>query len=290
MFNAPPPITGFIRFSFFGMSDTRQKHHDVDAAFDQVYNSTRMEARFYLFENLCLPSLRAQTDQDFKIVMLTSEIMPKPYKDRLRDITADVPNIRIDFTDKKEIRGALKPYMHDPLVTDRAVNFRLDDDDAISCQYIKRLRSISISVPERTHISFPKGIISMPNPAGDQVTGVCTHLCPSPGLVRVTGQSFRKNPYQMMHGAVWKTFPTVIDPGFAAYIMTLHSHNDTAARIAIRYRNARENSYRMGRRDGNEAVQRQLAENFPHLTQDRLHQIMANDILAQPDHALEETH
>ncbi|MEO9575371.1 MAG: glycosyltransferase [Tateyamaria sp.] len=290
MSNAPPPITGLIRFSFFGMNDTRQKHHDMDVAFGQVYNSTRMEARLYLFENLCLPSLRAQTDQDIRIVILTSEIMPKPYKDRLRNVTTDVPNIQIYFSQGREIRGALKPYMRDHEIKDRAVNFRLGEDDAISCQYIKRLRQVSISMPERSHISFPKGIISTPNPAVVQVSGVCTHLCPSPSLVRITGQSFRKNPYKTMHDAVWKTFPTETDPGFAAYIMTLHGHNDTAARIDVRNKNVRENSYRMGRREGNKAVQRQLAENIPHLTQDRLQTIMANQILTQPDHEPEETH
>ncbi|MBA3910037.1 MAG: hypothetical protein C0524_09140 [Rhodobacter sp.] len=81
-------IIGHIRFSYYGYTDTFLKPDADDAALARLYDETRMARRFFLFERLTLPSLRAQTDQNFHILIMSSDAMPEVYKERLRQVTA----------------------------------------------------------------------------------------------------------------------------------------------------------------------------------------------------------
>ena len=88
-----PQILGFLRFSFFGPSDTKLDYSDRQAAFDRLYSPRRMETRFQLFEHMVLPGFRAQTDPDFKLVVLSSAVMPEGYRTRLAQLCASLPQI-----------------------------------------------------------------------------------------------------------------------------------------------------------------------------------------------------
>lgn len=70
------PIYGHIRFSFYGITDTRAKPDEDGTVLAQLYDETRMARRFFLFENLTLPSLIHQTDRDFRTVIMSSSVMP----------------------------------------------------------------------------------------------------------------------------------------------------------------------------------------------------------------------
>ncbi|HLQ19156.1 MAG TPA: glycosyltransferase, partial [Tabrizicola sp.] len=61
-------IYGHIRFSFYGFTDTREHPDEDGAALARLYDETRMARRFFLFENLTLPSLINQTDPGFTTV------------------------------------------------------------------------------------------------------------------------------------------------------------------------------------------------------------------------------
>lgn len=58
-------IYGHIRFSYYGFTDTRERPDDDGTALARLYDETRMARRFFLFENLTLPSLIHQTDGGF---------------------------------------------------------------------------------------------------------------------------------------------------------------------------------------------------------------------------------
>lgn len=232
---APRPIVGHVRFSFFGSTDTRLHLADGDEGIATLYDDTRMARRFHLFERLTLPSLRAQTDKDFRVVVLTSDVMPTPYQNRLRAITADDAFIHLEFSAQRTGRRALAPMIRQSLGPDgtgSAVHFRLDDDDALANDYIARLRAIAALSAPRTHISFPYGLALFPATSGssDGVAIPERHLLPSPGLAIVLGDGFVKNPFQMKHGTVWERWPVMSDPTHPAYIRTHHQHNDTVLR------------------------------------------------------------
>ncbi len=71
------PIYGHIRFSFYGVTDTRAKPDSDGSTLARLYDETRMARRFFLFENITLPSLVNQTDRDFRTVIMSSTVIPR---------------------------------------------------------------------------------------------------------------------------------------------------------------------------------------------------------------------
>jgi len=277
------PIVGHIRFSFYGTTDTRTKPDDNGETLARLYDETRMARRFHLFENLTLPSLKAQTDQNFRIVVMSSEVMPDRFKARLAAIMAEFPNAVVDFSVYQRGDKAFRSHMLaslGPNLGGTAVHFRLDDDDALGKDYIADLRRISQTLPPTTHISFPRGLILFPA-SPDKPEGAVMeelHFLAAMGLAVVCSGAFAKNPFQMMHGSVWKRWPIVSYPRGHAFIRTQHFSNDTLTRqdkilTALR-------TERFSRRAGRHiaAVDSALATSFPFIDQTRLSGLLAENV------------
>ena len=101
----PRPIIGHVRFSVYGVTDTKLRPDRANAALARLYDETRMARRFFLFERLTLPSLLAQTDQDFRVVIMSSDVMPDRYKDRLLQISEQLPDVAVDISVNRRHRG-----------------------------------------------------------------------------------------------------------------------------------------------------------------------------------------
>lgn len=145
-------IVGICRFSFVGRGDWRRfvplrgaevTAADLDAQAAELFAPERLERRFRTFERLCLPSVAAQSDGDFRFVILTSPLMPAPWLARLRAAAAAVPMAEVVVSDAPDVNAALAA----PLARLAAeapgrglVQFRLDDDDAISRDFVANLR------------------------------------------------------------------------------------------------------------------------------------------------------
>lgn len=270
------PIYGHIRFSFYGHTDTRLRPNEDGSAMALLYDETRMARRFYLFENLTLPSLIAQTDPDFTTVIMSSDVMPDQYKERLVAVTAKLPGAKVEFSDQRRGDRAFHKFMVEamgPRQRGNSVHFRLDDDDAVASCYIARLRKISQTLPASTHISFPSGIMLFPSgrPAPMGASMPHQRFLTAIGLATVNGPTFGKNPFQMMHSNVWTRWPVVSDPTFPAFIRTQHFANDTAAKQDRIISGLQRE--RFSRRRGERwaaAVEASLAEYFPFITRERL--------------------
>lgn len=274
------PIYGHIRFSFYGVTDTRERPDDDGAALARLYDETRMARRFFLFENLTLPSLIQQTDRGFKTVLLSSDVMPDRFKDRLSRLAERLPGAVVEFSPHRHGGKAFHKFVVEASgfkSRGSSVHFRLDDDDAVSVNYISRLRHISRVLSPSTHITFPTGIFLFPAwpEAPDGVSMVQQRFLTAIGLATVNGGGFHKNPYQMMHGNVWTRWPVVSDPSFHSHIRTQHFNNDTAARQdKILGALQRERNSRRGRRHAAE-VQRALDKSFPWIDQATLDGLIA---------------
>jgi hypothetical protein len=274
------PIYGHIRFSFYGVTDTRERPDDDGAALARLYDETRMARRFFLFENLTLPSLVQQTDRGFKTVLLSSDVMPDRFKDRLSRLAERLPGAVVEFSPHRHGDKAFHKFVVEASgfkSRGSSVHFRLDDDDAVSVNYISRLRHISRVLSPSTHITFPTGIFLFPAwpEAPDGVSMVQQRFLTAIGLATVNGGGFHKNPYQMMHGNVWTRWPVVSDPSFHSHIRTQHFNNDTAARQdKILGALQRERNSRRGRRHAAE-VQRALDKFFPWIDQATLDGLIA---------------
>ncbi|WP_135449425.1 glycosyltransferase [Tabrizicola caldifontis] len=219
---------GHCRFSFFGQSDTGRAIANLDAARELLWNDQRMAVRFHLFENITLPSILNQTDPDFTFVIISSEQMPTVHRDRLEALVAGHANIRILWTAKTDISKASRPILLEASNDGRdpALHFRLDDDDAVSVDFVQHLKQAAASLEPTSVISFPYGVM------GYLDNGMARHrelrkdaIAIGYGIVKAP-DDFR-SPFMIQHRKYAKLHPGVTDASFAAYHYTRHSTNNT---------------------------------------------------------------
>ncbi len=140
---------GIVRFSYASYGGYQTKHASIDERLEYLFNPVRIEERFILFEYITLPAIRAQTDPDFTLIVVTSKDIPKPYLERLRALIDGIPQIALVLKEpqihRQAMRQVIQPYKNRNC--DVIAHFRLDDDDAVAIDFI-----------ERTKIAFKKCI------------------------------------------------------------------------------------------------------------------------------------
>lgn len=222
-------IIGYCRFSWFGTSDTGRAITDIEAARSILWNPERMAVRFHLFENIMLPSIRSQTDQDFTLVVLVSNELPDVFHNTLQRMVEGMRNVEILATSKTEIGAALRPKIGEAVDQGgTSIHFRADDDDAMCSTYVERLRRVDNkhNFEEGTAISFQRGVTAFLH---ENVAKHAVRLkgYDAQGLAFVVGESYRRNPFQVQHRRVGQRQPSYVDPTFLAFHYTLHPVNNT---------------------------------------------------------------
>ncbi len=136
-------MLGLCRFSVLVEGGFQVVHPDLQARRAMLYDPHRLAGRFVWFEHLCLGSLRAQSDPHFTLVVLVGTDFPEPWLTRLRDLIADLPQVKLVLQPPGRHRdvcmAAMAPFT-DPQA-DVVGQFRLDDDDAVAVDYIARSRA-----------------------------------------------------------------------------------------------------------------------------------------------------
>jgi hypothetical protein len=232
-------VFGYMRFSYAGQSDARATRlgRPIEELAAVLYEPRRMERRFFLFENLCLPSIRAQRNQNFRLVILASKIMPDVYKDRLAEMTAAVPQIEIIYGDGQHVTDVYNPRIAEMVagIEGATAHFRLDDDDAIGQNLTARLEAATALAPMVRIVTYPSGLY-LSHQEGESY--LLREFFPNIGIgmafLNMPGQI--QNPYQCQHVAVSRSVPTFSDPVPLAYIHTAHASSDTLGRQALKFR------------------------------------------------------
>ena len=221
-------IYGHCRFSWFGISDTGREIRDVEDARARLWHPQRMAIRFHLFERLMLPSLAAQTDPDFTLLVTLSEDMPQVYQTRLDTIVAGHPFVRLNRTLSRDYAQMIDPFMQETTAggTERAAHFRLDDDDALPASYIARLRRDADRVETGALICYPSGIVGYLH-QGRAYHGFRRISFHAQGLARVAGPGMIRSPLHMQHRSMGAWAPSYVDPGFVGFHFTQHGVNNT---------------------------------------------------------------
>jgi hypothetical protein len=107
-------------------------------------NEAWLEDRIELFEKWTLPSIKAQTAQDFTWLLSFSDKTPKKFMDKFKSYESD--NVKSEFIKGsawvdvlanwyKMVQGYIEPG--------RILTTRIDSDDAIKTDYIKKVREIA---------------------------------------------------------------------------------------------------------------------------------------------------
>ena len=232
----PASIVGFCRFSFFGPSDTKLSYDDRRKAFDTLYAPDRMETRFRLFEKLFLPSLRAQSDPDFRLYVLSSLKMPKPYRTRLAALCATVPQIELVFSESETLGREIIPITSNyEIARHGLVQFRCDDDDALGRYFIERLRFWQSKVVESTILSLPKGLMLCQIDGRIEIHPMHRPLTGA-GFAFYTQGPVRKHVFQFAHLSAGRRYPVLSDPSVAGFIQTFTDSTDTAMKAPRKIR------------------------------------------------------
>src|SRR5690606_6309233 len=139
-------IVIFVRFSHLhekAHAFRKGKGQSLEERAEIVFNDDRLRMRFEYFESICLPSLDAQTNRNFVVVLRCSDLLPQKWKDRLLKLVSERDYIYAVFH-STAISPVLveKKLLTERLFTDGAdtvITARLDDDDAVAENYVDRL-------------------------------------------------------------------------------------------------------------------------------------------------------
>lgn len=251
-------IAGLVRFSYPARSGFAKKPDDIAALEAELYDPDRLERRFYLFEQLTLPSLIAQTDPDFTLAVLVGQGFPA--RDRLERALAPLRHARI----------VTLPVMHHYPATQAAfdavldpqashlTSFRLDDDDAVDRNLVARLRATSAALTgmrdadEPVAIGWNRGLFLELDRGGNVISEVVEKLPLGIGLALCAPARSRANIFARNHRLLPQFFDCWTDARTPAFIRTVHPGNDSSAHMS-----GRSNSLTLSE------IEAILAQNFP---------------------------
>lgn len=135
-------VLGLCRFSYPAIGGFQVGHETIEERMDYLWAEDRLEERFRLLETMALPCLRAQTDQDFDLLILIGDQFPKKHRDRLHDLTSDLKQVQIlahaPHNSREMSKMVLNEARRDP--SSSCIQFRHDDDDACAVDFIEKLR------------------------------------------------------------------------------------------------------------------------------------------------------
>jgi hypothetical protein len=118
---------------------------------NQLFDKQRLDFKFNVFDKMTYPSIVNQSYTDYEWLIYTSSFLPLEYKTKLA--TYETDKIKILYVDNfKQFYGHLNQFLADK--TDY-VTLRLDDDDGLDCDFLKKLDTYSLNKGEI--VSFPKG-------------------------------------------------------------------------------------------------------------------------------------
>jgi len=229
-------VIGLCRFSYPALGGFKRMHDTVEDREAYLYQPERMNLRFNHFETLTLPSIAAQKDQRFTFLIVIGPRMPKPYLDRLRDITAPVKQIKIVEMEPIKHRYAMQAAIKEELGedTEESLQFRLDDDDAVGLNFVRAIRrlagrSASMRQPWQNMVfEFSSGYEALLSPEGIRLREVQIPFLAC-GLAALFKPGAKKTIMNFGHHRLHETMPTLIDPGMPMYIRAVHDDNDSQA-------------------------------------------------------------
>ncbi|MFO1139588.1 MAG: glycosyltransferase [Paracoccus sp. (in: a-proteobacteria)] len=238
-------IIGICRFSFLGKCDWVETR-DADGGSDRVlsarlpkiYDPARLERRFEAFEKLCLPSIKAQTDPDFQFWFLTSPEMPVRWLERLRDLTAAIPQVRIIVSAERTPMDALQMPLR--AAADAAgrpvIQFRTDDDDAFSRHHVARIRKQAARFPDLPGfgISYPEGLV-FGSFEGDPVSYHRAHQSFVGAGAALRMRAPGRCIYAFNHAQIPKFFPAFTSIEGLGYVQTRWDASDSAGHTPGRW-------------------------------------------------------
>ncbi len=229
-------VIGLCRFSYPALSSFQVVHDTVEQRRRHLYQPDRLEERFRLFESSTLPCFREQTDDDFQLKVVIGDCLPKAAFDRLHDLTAEMKQVQIvqrpSDTSLKH-RQVMKDVLNAARINpdQSCLQFRHDDDDAVSVDFVERLRNaakenkILLERNRTVGIDFNRGFFARMTSNGICATEVFKSLL-GVGLGMYVSGKCKQTIISFTHHRLGRFMPVVSYPDAPMWVRTLSSFND----------------------------------------------------------------
>ena len=227
-------IIGVCRFSYPAIGGFQVDHATVEERVAFLYDPARMEERFRLFESFTLPSLRAQTDPRFTLLIVIGDAMPEPWRGRLTDLVAGVPQVVVAERAPAQHRGVMKEVINAHLADTglHSLQFRMDDDDAVAVDFIERLRRTAgdcaglIARHRHVAIDFNQGLIAAPGPNGIAAAPLTEGMITA-ALAITVPPGISNTVMNFSHKKMWKRMAVIAQPGEDMFLRGHSDFNDS---------------------------------------------------------------
>jgi hypothetical protein len=237
-------IVGVCRFSYPATAGFRLSDQGPEAVLETLYDPERMARRFAYFEAICLPSLAAQTDPDFTFVVLIGDAMPIRWRRRLKALRASHPFLRLCAVEPvgplQATRRAFRMGAREdvPFVT----GFRLDDDDAMACDYVERLRAVSdrfldlgwADAETPVALGYQSGLYWALDQDGQPLYRFTEARLLGQGSAMITPFDHTMNIYRWNHARLPAHVRCWTDPAPDMFLRTLHGGNDSTRTVPLK--------------------------------------------------------
>ena len=119
-----------------------------------------LEHRCFLFERYCLPSMKNQTCQDFKWIVLFDSTTPDSYKERIAWYISECPQLIPVYVEPKRGWSFAELFREEVvrrLNAKRVLTTYLDNDDALNVRFVEDLQKRALALDEGTFIYYNNG-------------------------------------------------------------------------------------------------------------------------------------
>jgi len=203
--------------------------HTKSGALTQT--ETWLEQRFELFETYCLPSVKNQSNQEFKWFIVFDIDTPKPFKNRIETLVETYSNMIVLYTESFQ---TLKTTLSEAILTELTpedkfiITTRLDNDDAIHKDFTNCIQLVFIP-QHNTIVDVTKGYQHIVNINSIDVRQYTLHYNPFISLIE---DSTKFETVMAKNHEHWKTLPNrIVYNQKALWLQVIHNDNILNSKI-----------------------------------------------------------
>lgn len=190
-----------------------------------------LEQRFNLFETYCLPSVKNQSNQEFKWFVVFDIGTPNAFKNRIETLASSYSNLIVLYTESFQ---TLKATLYEAIITNLTpkdnfiITTRLDNDDAIHTDFINCIQQTFLP-QHNTIIDVIKGHQFIVNSKNNDLRYYTSHYNPFISLIENVSMFETVMAKNHEH---WKTLPNrIVFNKKALWLQVIHDDNILNSKI-----------------------------------------------------------
>jgi len=226
-------IIGICRFSYNALGGFKREHATPAERAAYLYAPERLDERFRLFEAITLPSIRAQSDQDFTFLIVIGEDFPPGRLAQLKALTTDIPQVVI----QAHAPGYHRPVLKEAINSVRrkgcySIQFRLDDDDAINARFLAEARkTLRVHFPlfrasRHVVLDYTRGYNVRAGAEG-LAAEPANHLFLGVAYAMILRPDVSLTVMNFGHHLAWQHMPTLTKTDKDMWLRGVNEHNDS---------------------------------------------------------------